>query len=81
MLIVLGVVGALYIQHTLSLLSTHSQAQQQRAIVQKLARENRALEQQQQSLSDPATIERRARALGMVKAGERPYVVIDDHGP
>ncbi len=75
LLIVFAVVAALYIQQGLSLLSTHSQAAQQLAIVHRLAHDNRALESQQRSLKDPATIERNARALGMVRPGERPYVV------
>jgi cell division protein FtsB len=75
LLIVFAVVAALYIQQGLTLLSTHSQAAQQLAIVHRLAHDNRALESQQRSLKDPATIERNARALGMVRPGERPYVV------
>ncbi len=72
---VFGIVLGLYLQQGLSLLSTHSQAAGQQAIVQRLAHENRALMREQTSLSDPATIERDARALGMVRPGERPYVV------
>ena len=75
LLVVLAVVAGLYIQQGLTLLSTHSQAVGQLAIVHRLASENHALEQQQRSLKDPATIERDARALGMVRPGERPYVV------
>jgi cell division protein FtsB len=75
LLVVFAVVAALYIQQGLSLLSTHSQATQQLAIVHRLAHDNRALQRQQASLKDPATIERDARALGMVRPGERPYVV------
>ena len=75
LLIVFAVVAALYIQQGLTLLTTHSQAAQQLAIVHRLAQDNRALERQQRSLKDPATIERDARALGMVRPGERPYVI------
>ncbi len=75
LLVVFAVVAALYIQQGVALLSTHSQAVQQLAIVHRLATENQALERQQRSLNDPATIERDARALGMVRPGERPYVV------
>jgi cell division protein FtsB len=75
LLVVFAVVAALYIQQGLTLLTTHSQAAQQLAIVRRIARDNRALERQQRSLKDPATIERDARALGMVRPGERPYVV------
>jgi cell division protein FtsB len=75
LLVVLGVVVALYVQHTLAYLSTRSQANQQQAIVSRLQRANTALERQQRSLSDPAVIVRDARALGMVRPGERPYVI------
>jgi cell division protein FtsB len=75
LLVVLAVVVGLYAQHALSYLSARAQAQQQQAVVQRLVRENAALEKQQRSLNDPATIARDARALGMVKSGEHPYVV------
>jgi cell division protein FtsB len=52
-----------------------SQADQQRAIVERLARQNKQLERRQQALNDPATIQDDARALGMVRPSERPYVV------
>ncbi len=71
----LAVVLGLYVQQGLSLLATHSQANREQATVQQLARENRSLEQQQRSLTNPATIASDARALGMVQAGERPYVI------
>ena len=71
----LAVVLGLYVRQGLSLLATHSQAAREQATVQQLARENRSLELQQRSLTNPATIARDARALGMVQAGERPYVI------
>jgi cell division protein FtsB len=73
--VVLVVVGALYVKQGLSLFSTHAQAQQQLSIVHRLQHENARLERERGSLNDPATIERDARALGMVRPGERPYVV------
>ena len=76
LLVVFAIVIGLYVQHTLSYLSTRAQAARQLAIVQQLSRSNAALVREERSLSDPATIERDARALGMVKPGERPYVVI-----
>jgi cell division protein FtsB len=75
LLVVLVVVAGVYVQDALSYLSARSQAQQQEAIVKRLARENAQLVRQQKSLNDPATIVRDARALGMVRAGERPYVL------
>ena len=75
LLVVLTVVVGLYVQHTLSYFATKSQADHQQALVDRLARQNAALERQQRALGDPATIVRDARALGMVRAGERPYVI------
>jgi cell division protein FtsB len=65
----------LYVQHALSYLSTRSQADAEQALVQQLARQNRALEAQRQALMKPATIIRDARALGMINQGERGYVI------
>jgi len=75
LLVVLAVVMGLYVDQGLSLLSVKSQADQQRAIVERLAKQNRQLERQQQALNNPATIQADARELGMVLPGERPYVV------
>jgi len=76
LLIVLVVVGALYVQHALAYLAVRGQAEQQQAIVRGLVRQNAALAAEQKSLNDQSTIVRDARALGMVRPGERPYVVI-----
>ena len=40
-----------------------------------LTDENRALKERVRALSEPGALEREARRLGMVKRGERPYVV------
>jgi cell division protein FtsB len=75
LLVVLTIVVGVYVKQGLSLLSTRSQAEQQLAIVRHLRRDNARLVREQGALNDPATIERDARALGMVRPGERPYVV------
>jgi cell division protein FtsB len=75
LLFVLAVVIGLYVEHTLSYVSTRAQADQQQAIVGRLARQNAALTREQKSLNNPATIINEARALGMVRAGEQPYVI------
>ncbi|HEV3056064.1 MAG TPA: septum formation initiator family protein [Solirubrobacteraceae bacterium] len=75
LLLVLIAVLGLYVQHALSYLSTRSQADAEQALVQQLARQNRALEAQRQALMKPATIIRDARALGMINQGERGYVI------
>jgi cell division protein FtsB len=79
LLVVFAVVVGLYVEHTLSYLSTRAQANQQQAIVQSLTRQNAQLRAEQRSLDDPATIIRDARALGMVRPGERPYVIMGSH--
>jgi len=76
LLLVLAAVAGLYVQHALSYLATRNQARQQQAIVKRLEQENAQLAQQQRSLTDPATIQRLARTLGMVRPGERSYVVM-----
>ncbi|HWE08136.1 MAG TPA: septum formation initiator family protein [Solirubrobacteraceae bacterium] len=80
LLVVFAVVVGLYVEHTLSYFSTRAQADQQQAIVRSLSRQNARLTQQQKSLNDPATIIRDARALGMVRPGEQPYVVMGSGG-
>jgi len=75
LLVVLAAVVGLYVRQGLSLLSTHSQAEKQLAIVHRLSRENAKLIRERDALNDPSVIERDARALGMVRPGEHPYVV------
>lgn len=75
LLVVLAVVLGLYVKQAISYFSVRSQAEQQMAVALKLERQNRALEREQQTLQSPATIQRDARALGMVRQGERPYVI------
>ncbi len=75
LLIVLAVVVGLYVEHALAYFSTRARADEQLAAVRRLAREDSQLERQQQSLNSTTTIVARARALGMVMPGERPYAV------
>lgn len=75
LLVVLTVVAGLYVQQAVAYLSVRSQAQQQQAIVRDLQRQNAALAAQERSLRNPATVQREARALGMVRMGEHPYVI------
>ncbi len=81
LLLMLGVVVGLYVQHTLSYLAVRAEANQQRAIVERLSRDNAQLTQQQRSLTNPATIVRDARALGMVRLGEHPYSMTGSPAP
>lgn len=75
LLVVLVAVFALYLQQGLSLLSVRSQAHAQAAEVARLQHENASLSAQQAALQNPDSIQQDARALGMIRQGERPYVV------
>ena len=68
--------AGLYIQHTIDYFITRSNAEAQHAAVRQLARQNASLRAQARALQQPNTIKRYARTLGMVRAGERPYVII-----
>jgi cell division protein FtsB len=81
LLIVLAVVVGLYVEHTLSYFSTRSQADQQQATVSRLEHQNARLTRRERSLAQPATIVSEARALGMVRPNERPYVVTGKPSP
>jgi cell division protein FtsB len=81
LLVVLAIVVGLYVEHTLSYVATRSQANQQQAIVTRLTRQNAALARQEKLLSDPSTIVSQARALGMVRPDERPYVITGQPAP
>ena len=79
LLVVLAVVAGVYVQDALSYLSTRSGAEQQQAIVHRLTRANAQLAREQKALGNPATIVQDARELGMVKAGERSFVILGMH--
>ena len=75
LLVVLGAVLALYAEHAVSYLSTRSQNASQNAIVRSLEIRHAQLERSERTLNDPTTIIRRARQLGMTRAGEQPYAI------
>ena len=81
LLVVLAIVVGLYVEHTLSYFATRSQADQQRAIVTRLTRQNAQLAREERSLDNPSTIVSQARALGMVRPNERPYVIAGQPAP
>jgi cell division protein FtsB len=80
LLVVLTVVVGLYVQHTLSYLSISAQAGRQEAIVDQLTRQNQSLAAQQHTLQQPSTVVREARGLGMIRPGERSYVITGHSG-
>lgn len=76
LLVTLGIVVCLYIQPALSIYHTWRAEHQQASNVHQLLRGNAALERQIKSLNKPSTVATEARALGMVRSGEKPYVVL-----
>ena len=56
---------------------TRSESHKRAAEVTALEKENASLKARKKALSDPAVLEEEARKLGMVRPGERGYVVKD----
>ena len=75
LLAVLLLVLYLYVNPLRGWWSTWQESKAKAAEITRLQAENRALEARRAALHDPAAVEREARRLGMVKPGERPYVV------
>lgn len=75
LLIVLVGVVALYVGPSISFFHTWREAKARRAEVQQLRTENQRLRARRAALNDPRTLEREARRLGLVKPGERPFIV------
>ena len=75
LIVVLGLVLYLYIGPAVSWVSAYKEAKRKRADVAALKAENRRLLDRRKELRDPAALEREARRLGLVKAGEKSYVI------
>ena len=75
MLCVLAVILYLYVSAGVRVVETWRQSGRDRAQVAALEREHRALVSEHSTLSSTSTLEAEARRLGMMKAGEQPYVV------
>jgi cell division protein FtsB len=65
----------LYVGPARSYWSTVQEAKHRRAEVSRLKHENTKLRARRDALRNPAALEREARRLGMVRPGERAYVV------
>jgi cell division protein FtsB len=65
----------LYVGPAATWISTYHEAKKKRAEVAALKSENQRLRDRRRDLRDPASLEREARRLGMVKAGEKSYVI------
>ena len=74
-LFVLGLVLYLYIGPATRWVSTWKEARAKRAELATLQAENERLRERRDALKRRSSLEREARRLGMVKAGERMYVV------
>ena len=75
LLCVLAFVLYLYIGPAHSWITTYGEAKERRAQVAELKERNRELRARERRLRRPSALEREGRRLGMVKAGERAYVV------
>jgi cell division protein FtsB len=65
----------LYIGPAVSWIQTYREAARQREAVAELRAENERLRARKAELSAPGALEREARRLGMVRQGERSYVI------
>jgi cell division protein FtsB len=72
---VFALVLYLYIGPALNWISTYREAGRQREQVAALRAENERLRARKAELTAPGALEKEARRLGMVKAGERSYVI------
>jgi cell division protein FtsB len=72
---VLALVLYLYIGPATTWVSTWREAREKRSEVATLRAENERLRERRDALKRRSSLEREARRLGMVKAGERMYVV------
>ena len=68
-------IAILYIRPLVSIVSARGEAADRRAEVQRLQSVNDRLTRRVQELKSPAALELEARRLGMVKPGERAYVI------
>ena len=75
LLVVLAVILLLYIRPVTHWIQQRSTAAHSRADLQQLQAEHDRLERRLHTLRGPKAIERQARSMGMVKPGERAYVI------
>ncbi|MEA2126263.1 MAG: hypothetical protein QOI80_3045 [Solirubrobacteraceae bacterium] len=75
LLFIAALVLYLYIGPTRSWVTTYKQSKHRKAEVAALKRENTQLTARRDQLRRPATLETEARTLGMVRGGEKAYVI------
>jgi len=72
---VFALVAALYVHPLFSIWSTRGEAAQRRSEVVRLQAQHDRLTRRVKALQSPSALEREARRLGMVRPGERAYVI------
>jgi cell division protein FtsB len=72
---VLIVILLLYLSPTKHWIEQSRTAGEQKSELRDLSEQNRELKRRVGALRSPGALEREARRLGMVRRGERPYVV------
>jgi cell division protein FtsB len=77
LLLVLLVIVGLYIGPSMSYFSAWRESRARNAEVERLQGAQERLQARKKDLQNPRIVEQEARRLGMVRAGERPYVVGD----
>ncbi len=75
LLAVLAIVALSYVKPLATYVQQWMSARHDRAQLQQLETDNRVLRRRAHELSKPGAIDEQARRLGMIKPGERPYVV------
>jgi len=75
LLLLLAGVVLLYVEPAMSLFSTWRDSHAKQAQLRSLEQEHAALLQRARALRDPRTVVAEARRLGMVRPGERSYVI------
>jgi len=68
-------VVSLYLRPLIAIWSARGEAATRHSELTKLQRENVQLSKRVEALKNPAALEREARSLGMVKPGEKAYVI------
>jgi cell division protein FtsB len=71
----LGVIMLLYVSPALHWLEQSRTAGEQRSELSELTAKNRELKHRLRELRSPGALEREARRLGMIRIGERSYVI------
>ena len=79
MVVVVGMVLWIGVKAGMALIAARAQAAQETSLVTSLEQQHRQLVEQKKSLFQKATIIRDARQLGMIQAGERPFVYMQGH--